>query len=91
MGRPATLPFDLSEQILRDLESRMDKATLLVRPDLGNLARRLKVSRSSLKREIVGLRNSGYIELQYTKKRPTDKLYTILYKMAKSKPAQSPS
>ena len=91
MGRPTTLPFDLSEQILRDLESWMDKTTLLVRPDLGNLARRLKVSRSSLKREIVGLRNSGYIELQYTKKHPTDKIYTILYKMARSKPDQSSS
>lgn len=91
MGRPTTLPFDLSEQILRDLESRMDKTTLLVRPDLGNLARRLKVSRSSLKREIVSLRNSGYIELQYTKTHPTDKIYTIVYKMAKSEPAQSSS
>ena len=83
------MPFDLSEQILRDLESRMNKTTLLVKPDLGNLSRRLKVSRSSLKREIVGLRNSGYIELQYIKTHPTNKIYTIMYKMAKS--AQSSS
>ena len=64
----------------------MDKTTLLVRPDLGNLARRLKVSRSSLKREIVSLRNSGYIELQYIKKHPTDKISTIFYKMTSAAP-----
>ena len=85
------MPFDLPEQILSDLESRMDKTTLLVRPELGKLARKLKVSRSSLKREIIGLRNSGYIELCYTKTHPAAKVYTILYKMSKSKPAQSSS
>ena len=90
-GRPPKLPFDLAEQILCDLESRMDKTTQLVVPDLGKLARRLNVSRSSIKREITSLRNSGYIELQYTKKHPTAKMYTILYKMAKSKPVQSSS
>ena len=84
------MPFDLPEQILRDLESRMDKTTLLVRPDLANLARRLNVSRSSLKREIVSLRNSGFIELQHIKKRPTDRTSTILYRMTKSVPTQIP-
>jgi Mn-dependent DtxR family transcriptional regulator len=80
-GRPPSLPFDLDEQVLRDLESRMDKTTLLVTPSLSQMARRLKVSLSSIKRVIVSLRNSGYIELCYTKKRPTDKVYTILYKL----------
>ena len=87
-GRPPTLPFDLAEQILRDLESRVDKTTQLVVPDLENLARRLNVSRSSIKREITSLRNCGYIELQYIKKRPTDRVYTILYKLKISAQAQ---
>ena len=88
-GRPPTLPFDLAEQILRDLESRMDKTTQLVVPDLGNLARRLNVSRSSIKREITSLRNCGYIELQYIKKRPTDRVHTILYKLKSPAQAQN--
>ena len=83
------MPFDLSEQILHDLESRMDKTTLLVKPDIGNLARRLKVSRSSIKREIVSLRNSGFIELQHINEHPTDKISTILYKLTKAAPAQN--
>jgi DNA-binding IclR family transcriptional regulator len=84
VGRPTTLPFDLSEQILRDLESRMDKTTLLVAPQLGPLAKKLNISRSSLKRIVVSLRNSGFIELCHVKKRPTDKLLTILYKLPRS-------
>ena len=64
-----------------DLESRMDKTTLLVTPSLGQIAKRLKVSRASIKRVVARLRNSGYIELCYTKKRPTDKICTILYKL----------
>ena len=83
------MPFDLAEQILRDLESRMDKTTQLVVPDLGNLAKRLNVSRSSIKREITSLRNCGYIELQYIKKRPTDRVYAILYKLKSSVQAQN--
>ena len=89
VGRPPTLPFDLAEQILRDLESRMDKTTLLVRPDIGNLAKRLNVSRSSIKREIVSLRNSGFIELQHINEHPTDKISTILYKLTRSAPAHN--
>ena len=83
------MPFDLAEQILRDLESRVDKTTQLVVPDLENLARRLNVSRSSIKREITSLRNCGYIELQYIKKRPTDRVYAILYKLKSSVQAQN--
>ena len=89
-GRPPSLPFDLGEQVLRDLEGRVDKATLLVTPCLSEMARRLKVSRSSLKRVIVGLRNSGFIELCYIKEQPTDKLYTVLYKLPQYNPEQTP-
>ena len=88
-GRPPTLPFDLAEQIFCDLEGRMDKTTRLVVPDLGNLAKRLNVSRSSIKREITNLRNCGFIELQYIKKRPADRIYTILYKLKSSVQAQN--
>ena len=90
-GRPPSLPFDLDEQVLRDLESRMDKATLLVTPSLSQMARRLKVSLSSIKRVVVSLRNSGYIELCYTKKRPTVKVYTILYKLLRYDARQASS
>lgn len=84
------MPFDLPEQILRDLESRMDKTTLLVRPDIGNLAKRLRVSRSSIKRVIVSLRNSGFIELLHIKEHPTDKTSIILYKLTRSALAHNP-
>ena len=80
-GRPPSLPYDLPEQILRDLESRMDRATGLVRPQVASLARKLKVSVSSVKRTVTGLRNSGFIELYHIKKRPTDKVSTILYRI----------
>ena len=74
-----------------DLESRMDKATMLVTPSLSQIAKRLKVSRASIKRVVAKLRNSGYIELCHTKKRPADKVYTILYKMLPREPRQTSS
>ena len=83
-GRPPKLSADLPEQVMCDLESRMDKTTLLVAPQLGALAKKLNISRSSLKRIVVSLRNSGFIELCHVKKRPNDKLFTILYKLPRS-------
>ena len=83
-GRPPSLPFDLDEQVLRDLEGRLDKTTLLVTPSLSQMARRLKVSLSSIKRVVSSLRNSGFIELCHVKKRPTDKVSTILYRILNS-------
>ena len=88
-GRPPSLPFDLDEQVLRDLESRMDKTTMLVAPALSQIALRLKVSRASIKRAVVRLRNSGFIELCYIKRQPTDKMSATFYKMVKSAPAQT--
>ena len=90
-GRPPSLPFDLDEQVLCDLESRMDKATLLVTPSLSQMARRLKVSLASIKRVVASLRNSGFIELCYIKEQPTDKLYTVLYKLPQYNPEQTSS
>ena len=83
-GRPPKLSADLPEQVMCDLESRMDKTTLLVVPQLGILARKLMISHSSLKRIVLSLRNSGFIELCHVKKRPNDKLFTILYKLPRS-------
>ncbi len=59
----------------------MDRATGLVRPQVASLARKLNVSVSSVKRTVTGLRNSGFIELYHVKKRPTDKVSTILYRI----------
>ena len=80
-GRPPSLPYDLAEQILRDLESRMDRSTMLVRPEIASMARKLNVSRSSVKREIVSIRNSGFLELCHIYKRPTDKVCSIMYRI----------
>ncbi len=59
----------------------MDRATGLVRPQVASLARKLNVSVSSIKRTVAGLRNNGFIELCYVKKRPTDKVAAILYRI----------
>ena len=80
-GRPPSLPFDLAEQILRDLESRMDRNTMLVRPEIASMARKLNVSRSSIKREIASIRNNGFIELCHISKSPTDKVCTVMYRI----------
>ena len=80
-GRPPSLPFDLAEQILRDLESRMDRNTMLVSPGIASMAKKLNVSRSSIKREIVSIRNNGFLELCHIYKRPMDKVCTIMYRI----------
>ena len=80
-GRPPSLPFDLAEQILRDLESRMDRNTMLVRPGIASMAKKLNVSRSSIKREIVSIRNNGFLELCHIYKSPTDKVCSIMYRI----------
>ena len=80
-GRPPSIPWNLSEQILRDLESRMDKATNTVRPDWKGMARRLHVSRSTISREIASLRNSGFIESIYVPVRKGSAIRTTLYRL----------
>ena len=62
---------------------------MLVAPALSQIALRLKVSRASIKRAVVRLRNSGFIELCYIKRQPTDKMSATFYKMVKSAPAQT--
>ena len=85
-GRPPSLPYDLAEQILRDLEGRMDRNTMLVRPEIASMARKLNVSRSSVKREIASIRNSGFLEFCRIYKRPTDKVCTIMYRILRPTP-----
>ena len=54
---------------------------MLVRPEIASMARKLNVSRSSVKREIVSIRNSGFLELCHIYKKPTDKVCTIMYRI----------
>ena len=80
-GRPSIIPWDLGEQILCDLESRMDKTNNTVRPDWKGMARRLHVSRSTISREIASLRNSGFIESFSVPIRQGSDILTILYRL----------
>ena len=83
-GRPASIPWDLSEKIMCDLESRLDKATNTVRPDWKGMARRLHVSRSTISREVASLRNSGFIESIYVPIRKGSRTLTTLYRIKRS-------
>ena len=64
----------------------MDRSTMLVRPEIAAMARKLNVSRSSVKREIVSIRNSGFLELCHIYKKPTDKVCTIMYRILRPAP-----
>ena len=64
----------------------MDRSTMLVRPEIASMARKLNVSRSSVKREIVSIRNSGFLELCHIYKKPTDKVCTIMYRILRPAP-----
>ncbi len=59
----------------------MDRNTMLVKPEIASMARKLNVSRSSIKREITSIRNNGFIELRHIYKSPTDKVCTIMYRI----------
>ncbi len=64
----------------------MDRSTMLVRPEITSMAKKLNVSRSSIKREIVSIRNNGFLELchiykSHIYKSPTDKVCTIMYRI----------
>ena len=83
-GRPPSLPFDLGERILTNLEKRMDLETRLVPPLLAKIAREIGVSLSSIKREIAVLRRSGFIESVCINDRPGKSVATIYYRLPKS-------
>ncbi|MBQ4198546.1 MAG: hypothetical protein II649_01565 [Kiritimatiellae bacterium] len=83
-GRPVKLPPDLPEQIMRDLESRMDAATRLVEPQQKAMSKRLSVSRSSLRRKIEVLRKDGFIETKYIPSETDSGNIRRVYKLLKS-------
>lgn len=80
-GRPPSLPSNLGDMIMEDLKSRMDPATRMVLPQLSNLARKLGVSRSSIKRKLKDLRDFGAFEFVHVKSKPEAKVSTIYYKI----------
>lgn len=75
-GRPSRLPFDFEAQILNALRRRLDPVTGLVKPDWKGLARELGVSRSTIARQMVGLRDCGAIESVFVKVSP---VVTVIY------------
>ena len=83
-GRPPSLPFDLGDRIITNLESRMDPETRLVLPLLAKIAREIGVSLSSIKREVAALRRSGFIESVCINDRPGKGVATIYYRLPKS-------
>ena len=83
-GRPVKLPPDLPEQIMRDLESRMEATTRRVVPQQREMAKRLSVSRSSLRRIIEVLRANGFIETEYIPAETDSGDIRRFYKLLKS-------
>ena len=78
-GRPPKVPFDFSERIMENLRRRVDPKTGLVRPLLSHVARELGVSRSTISRQMVGLRQCGAVELVYVRVSP--KICDIYYRL----------
>ena len=83
-GRPPSLPFDLGERILTNLENRMDPETRLVSPLLAKIAREIGVSLSSIKREVTALKRSGFIEAVCLRDCPDKSVATVYYRLPKS-------
>ena len=69
-GRPSKLPMNFGQMILDELRRRVDPETGLVRPLWKQLARELGVSRSTIARQMVGLRESGAYEIVTVKVSP---------------------
>ena len=61
-GRPPKIPFDFGQRIMESLRRRVDPKTGLVRPLTAHMARELGVSRSTVQRELRGLRQCGAFE-----------------------------
>ena len=61
-GRPPKIPFDFGLRIMENLRRRVDPKTGLVRPLTAHMARELGVSRSTVQRELRGLRQCGAFE-----------------------------
>ena len=78
-GRPPRLPFDLGKRIMENLRQRVDPKTGLVRPFTAHVARELGVSRSTVSRELRGLRQLGVFEIVYERVSP--KQLAIYYRL----------
>ena len=61
-GRPPKIPFDFGQRIMENLRRRVDPKTGLVRPLTARMVRELVVSRSTVSRELRGLRECGAFE-----------------------------
>ena len=61
------------------LRLRLDPVTGLVKPDWKGLAHELGVSRSTIARQMVGLRNSGFVESVFVPIGP--KVSAIYYRL----------
>ena len=61
-GRPPKIPFDFGQCIMENLRRRVDPKTGLVRPLTARMARELGVSRSTVSRQLRGLRECGAFE-----------------------------
>ena len=78
-GRPPKIPFDFGDRIMENLRRRVDPKTGLVKPLLSQVARELGVSRSTVSRQMVELRESGIVELVYVRNSP--KMLDIFYRL----------
>lgn len=86
-GRPSRLPFDFGERMLKALERRLDPETGLVKPNWKGLARELGVSRSTIARQMVGLRQSGLVESVLVPIRPA--VSVVCYRLKATEVQQS--
>ena len=78
-GRPPKIPFDFGQRIMENLQRRVDPKTGLVRPLTAHMARELGVSRSTVSRELRGLRQCGAFEVVDVRVNP--KQLTIYYRL----------
>ncbi len=83
VGRPRSLPTNLPDIIMSDFESRMNPETCLVVPGVSDLARKLKISRATIKRIVKSLRDSGLLELEYIESSTLPGQYRLYYRIKK--------
>ena len=81
-GRPPKIPFDFGQRIMENLRRRVDPKMGLVRPLTAHMARELGVSRSTVQRELRGLRQCGAFEIVYERVGP--KQLVIYYRLKES-------
>ncbi len=78
-GRPSRLPLDFDQRILAAIRRRIDPKDGLASPDWKGIARELGVSRSTIARRMVEIRDSGAVESVFIRKAP--KITIIRYRL----------